>query len=109
MDSSPAKLSLAKESPPVAIRRLKYEMCKNWREKGACKYGDRCLFAHGDNELTKTSNQAFSDSAKSEISSPPVEEREESKFKTPEKTQVGPSIFFTGESDSTQNTSAFKS
>ena len=68
-DSSPAKLSLSKESPPVAIRRLKYEMCKNWREKGTCKYGDRCLFAHGDNELTKTSNQASSDSAKSEISS----------------------------------------
>ena len=35
------------------IRRLKYEMCKNWREKGACKYGDKCLFAHGDAELTK--------------------------------------------------------
>jgi hypothetical protein len=28
-------------------------MCKNFREKGACKYGDRCLFAHGDHELTK--------------------------------------------------------
>jgi len=33
--------------------RKKYEMCKNFREKGACKYGDRCLFAHGDHELTK--------------------------------------------------------
>lgn len=28
-------------------------MCKNFREKGECKYGDRCLFAHGDHELTK--------------------------------------------------------
>jgi hypothetical protein len=28
-------------------------MCKNWREKGVCKYGDKCLFAHGDKELTK--------------------------------------------------------
>ena len=28
-------------------------MCKNFREKGTCKYGDRCLFAHGDHELTK--------------------------------------------------------
>ena len=28
-------------------------MCKNFREKGSCKYGDRCLFAHGDHELTK--------------------------------------------------------
>ncbi len=37
------------------MRRLKYEMCKNWREKGNCKYGDKCLFAHGTNELTKRS------------------------------------------------------
>lgn len=37
------------------VRRLKYEMCKNWREKGTCKYGDKCLFAHGANELTKRS------------------------------------------------------
>ena len=35
------------------IVRKKYESCKNFREKGACKYGDRCLFAHGDHELTK--------------------------------------------------------
>ena len=37
------------------VRRLKYEMCKNWREKGSCKYGDKCLFAHGTSELTKRS------------------------------------------------------
>ena len=37
------------------VRRLKYEMCKNWREKGTCKYGDKCLFAHGEKELTKRS------------------------------------------------------
>lgn len=35
------------------IKRTKYEMCKNFREKGVCKYGDRCLFAHGDHELTR--------------------------------------------------------
>lgn len=28
-------------------------MCKNYREKGVCKYGDKCLFAHGDHELTR--------------------------------------------------------
>ena len=28
-------------------------MCKNFKEKGSCKYGDRCLFAHGDHELIK--------------------------------------------------------
>ena len=31
-------------------------MCKNWREKGQCKYGDKCLFAHGSSELTKRSS-----------------------------------------------------
>lgn len=39
-------------SPPI-VQRLKYEMCKNWRERGVCKYGDKCLFAHGEKELTK--------------------------------------------------------
>ena len=39
-------------SQPV-MKRLKYEMCKNWREKGECKYGVKCLFAHGEDELTK--------------------------------------------------------
>lgn len=34
-----------------SIVRLKYEMCKNFKETGSCKYGDRCLFAHGDHEL----------------------------------------------------------
>jgi hypothetical protein len=28
-------------------------MCKNFREKGVCKYGDKCLFAHGEHELTR--------------------------------------------------------
>lgn len=44
------------ESPPQEapkVVRLKYEMCKNFKEKGVCKYGDRCLFAHGDHELVK--------------------------------------------------------
>jgi hypothetical protein len=49
------------ETPEAAkapvVRRLKYEMCKNFREKGDCKYGDRCLFAHGDHELTRRSTE----------------------------------------------------
>ena len=45
-DTKPATASSAKP-----IVRLKYEMCKNFRETGSCKYGDRCLFAHGDHEL----------------------------------------------------------
>lgn len=38
-------------SSTKSVVRLKYEMCKNFRETGSCKYGDRCLFAHGAHEL----------------------------------------------------------
>ena len=38
-------------SSAKSVVRLKYEMCKNFKETGSCKYGDRCLFAHGDHEL----------------------------------------------------------
>lgn len=44
------------QSPQPVVKRLKYEMCKNWREKGSCKYNDKCLFAHGQSELTKRSS-----------------------------------------------------
>jgi hypothetical protein len=33
--------------------RKKYEMCKNFKEKGICKYGEKCLFAHGEHELSR--------------------------------------------------------
>lgn len=52
--SSDSDKTSSQSSQPV-VRRLKYEMCKNWREKGNCKYGDKCLFAHGTGELTKRS------------------------------------------------------
>lgn len=26
-------------------------MCKNWIEIGTCRYGNKCQFAHGENEL----------------------------------------------------------
>ena len=55
--SSPEKLSgsdsPASGSTPAAPIRMKYEMCKNWRTKGACPYGDKCLFAHGEKELSR--------------------------------------------------------
>ena len=28
-------------------------MCKNFKEKGICRYGEKCLFAHGEHELTR--------------------------------------------------------
>lgn len=49
---SPSVSSGASNSSSLIVRK-KYESCKNFREKGVCKYGDRCLFAHGDHELTK--------------------------------------------------------
>ena len=49
--------SNASSTAKSGVVRLKYEMCKNFREKGTCKYGDRCLFAHGDHELTKRGSQ----------------------------------------------------
>ena len=47
-NSGTSDSSSGSPSPPV---RLKYEMCKNFKETGSCKYGDRCMFAHGDHEL----------------------------------------------------------
>jgi len=35
------------------MMRKKYEMCKNFKEKGICKYGEKCLFAHGEHELSR--------------------------------------------------------
>jgi hypothetical protein len=32
-------------------RKYKTEMCKNWELRGTCKFGDKCCFAHGREEL----------------------------------------------------------
>ena len=32
---------------------FKTVMCKNYREKGFCKFGDKCTFAHGKDELRR--------------------------------------------------------
>ena len=48
------------------VPRKKYEMCKNFREKGTCKYGDKCLFAHGEHELTRYSASPQKDEGKKE-------------------------------------------
>lgn len=29
----------------------KTELCRNWKETGVCRYGSKCQFAHGDDEL----------------------------------------------------------
>jgi len=59
------------------VPRKKYEMCKNFREKGVCKYGDRCLFAHGDHELTRRGSPEQDEVKKPEIDLGPPKESEE--------------------------------
>ncbi|KIY51337.1 hypothetical protein FISHEDRAFT_26045, partial [Fistulina hepatica ATCC 64428] len=29
----------------------KTELCRSWEEKGTCRYGGKCQFAHGEEEL----------------------------------------------------------
>lgn len=51
--------------------RKKYEMCKNFKEKGICKYGEKCLFAHGEHELTRRSEEKKLEIDTSAVSDPP--------------------------------------
>ncbi len=30
---------------------LQTELCRSWQEMGTCRYGNKCQFAHGPNEL----------------------------------------------------------
>jgi len=31
----------------------KTELCRSWEEKGTCRYGPKCQFAHGEDEIRK--------------------------------------------------------
>lgn len=37
--------------PPFRPRNTKTVLCKNWASAGSCKYGAKCHFAHGSEEL----------------------------------------------------------
>lgn len=41
------------ESLTSLLNRFKSELCRNWEEKRTCRYGLKCQFAHGDDELRK--------------------------------------------------------
>lgn len=41
------------------IKNYKIDLCKNYEEKGKCKYGDKCRFAHGNHELRKKSCKSY--------------------------------------------------
>ncbi|XP_030599446.1 mRNA decay activator protein ZFP36L1 [Archocentrus centrarchus] len=47
--SSPSSRPLA--PPPHISTRYKTELCRTYEESGACKYGAKCQFAHGMDEL----------------------------------------------------------
>jgi len=47
----PLSSSLAAAEPAAALGRYKTELCRPYEEHGACKYGDKCQFAHGRAEL----------------------------------------------------------
>ena len=51
----------AAENPPemdlntksfVERSMYKRDMCKNWTEAGFCRYGTKCQYAHGSDELS---------------------------------------------------------
>ncbi|THV06076.1 hypothetical protein K435DRAFT_646085 [Dendrothele bispora CBS 962.96] len=53
--SSPASTT-GGSGPSANNRKLglyKTELCRSWEEKGSCRYGTKCQFAHGEDELRK--------------------------------------------------------
>lgn len=55
--SSPTSSS-SQHGPSANNRKLglyKTELCRSWEEKGTCRYGAKCQFAHGEDELRKVS------------------------------------------------------
>lgn len=60
MSRSQSQTSSSQRSPvspgPVQnANRYKTEMCRPFQENGTCKYGDKCQFAHGNQELRTVS------------------------------------------------------
>jgi len=55
---SPVSSSGNQNGPSANNRKLglyKTELCRSWEEKGSCRYGAKCQFAHGEDELRKVS------------------------------------------------------
>ena len=42
---------VARNDPSLHLCRFKTEICRNFKEKGTCLYGELCQFAHGKHEL----------------------------------------------------------
>ena len=46
---------LSKDTQKSFVERSMYkrEICKNWADHGVCRYGNKCQFAHGPEELSE--------------------------------------------------------
>jgi hypothetical protein len=44
-----------KSPKPDDVELYKTEMCRKWMETGKCKYGKKCQFGHGLDELRNVS------------------------------------------------------
>jgi tristetraprolin len=54
----PSPGSVGSNGPSANNRKLglyKTELCRSWEEKGSCRYGAKCQFAHGEDELRNVS------------------------------------------------------
>ncbi|KAF9452548.1 hypothetical protein P691DRAFT_208576 [Macrolepiota fuliginosa MF-IS2] len=54
--TTPTANSNGQLGPSANNRKLglyKTELCRSWEEKGTCRYGTKCQFAHGEDELRK--------------------------------------------------------
>ncbi|CAG8682271.1 14025_t:CDS:2, partial [Gigaspora margarita] len=52
--SEKSTIELEKEQKKATL--YKTEMCRNWEERGSCRYGNKCQFAHSDAELRKVTH-----------------------------------------------------
>jgi tristetraprolin/butyrate response factor 1 len=53
---SGSSVDLGGNGPSANNRKLglyKTELCRSWEEKGTCRYGPKCQFAHGEEEIRK--------------------------------------------------------
>jgi Zinc finger C-x8-C-x5-C-x3-H type (and similar) len=56
--ASASSVDLSGNGPSANNRKLglyKTELCRSWEEKGTCRYGPKCQFAHGEEEIRKVS------------------------------------------------------
>lgn len=56
--NSASSVDASGNGPSANNRKLglyKTELCRSWEEKGTCRYGPKCQFAHGEDEIRKVS------------------------------------------------------